>query len=305
MLNQVTIDKLADPIIWLDEDARYVFVNPAATHLLGYTAEELCRLRVWDIDPAFDEARWRRHWVEILERKTFKIETVNRSKSGRDIPIEVTVNLVEYEDHRFNCSIVRDISERRRIEADLRDLHDRIYQLSVTDALTGLANRRHFDLALADEIARHVASRESLSLILIDVDAFKPFNDTYGHVAGDDVLGRVADSLRSVALDAQGTIARYGGEEFVCILPGTGGPAAFAVAERYRHAIEALGIVHNSSPIANHVTASVGVMTTLCEGATQASDLLRRVDVALYSAKRQGRNTTAVATDTTAMREPL
>lgn len=288
MLTQVTVDKLTDMVIWLDESGRYVFVNPAATKLLGYSADELSRMRVWDIDPLFDEARWRRHWTEVVERKSFTLETVNTSKSGRDIIIEVTVNFVEYEGRRFNCSIVRDITERRRLDKELRDLNETIYRLSITDSLTGVANRRHFDAMLAQETERHGRSGAPLSLVLLDIDAFKALNDLYGHVVGDDALRIIATTLERAMRRACVT-ARYGGEEFACILPDTGHAEALACAEAARAAIAALGVPHAGSPIADHVTASFGVATTE-RGGMRSVDLLRAADNALYRAKNLGRN---------------
>lgn len=290
MLTQVTVDKLADMIIWLDEHGRYVFVNPATTRLLGYSAEELAGLHVWDIDPHFDQARWREHWAEVVARKSFRLETVNRSRDGVDIPIEVTVNLVEYGGQRFNCSIVRDITERKRFEAELRALNDRIYRLSVTDALTGLANRRHFDIQLDAECRRQLQWGLPLSLILADVDAFKAFNDAHGHVDGDRALQRVAAALQAAVAVPGATVARYGGEEFGCILPGTSHTQALAVAEQARMAVVALGIAHAHSGVAPHVTASLGVLTVEGTQPHTPDALLRLADGALYRAKREGRD---------------
>lgn len=289
MLTQVTVDKLADMIIWLDEHGRYVFVNPATTRLLGYSAEELAQMHVWDVDPHFDEARWREHWADVVARRSFRLETVNRSRDGVDIPIEVTVNLVEHEGRRFNCSIVRDITERKRFEAELRALNDRIYRLSVTDALTGLANRRHFDNQLDAESRRQRQWARPLSLILADVDAFKAYNDAHGHVEGDLALQRVAALQAAVAVPGA-TVARYGGEEFACILPGTSHAQALAVAEQARLAVVALGIAHAHSDVAAHVTASLGVFTVTVAQPHTPDALLRLADGALYRAKREGRN---------------
>ncbi len=137
MLMRYSLDTIADMIIWLDRDARYVYVNRAATDLLGYSADEFRRKRVWDVDPHFDEARWRAHWRDLEAMGSVKLETVNTSRSGEPIPIEVTANLVRFKGKAFNCSIVRDISAQKRAEADLRALNERIYALSITDALTG------------------------------------------------------------------------------------------------------------------------------------------------------------------------
>lgn len=290
MLMRYSLDTIADMIIWLDRDARYIYVNRAATNLLGYSADEFRRKRVWDVDPHFDEARWRAHWRDLEAMGSVKLETVNTSRSGEPIPIEVTANLVRFKGKAFNCSIVRDISAQKRAEADLRSLNERIYALSITDALTGLANRRHLDAALAEAIRHHAGTGEPLSLILLDVDAFKAFNDRYGHIEGDACLARVASAL-SGALNRNGDLAaRYGGEEFACLLPNTPESEALALAERLLATIADLAIPHAASPVAGMVTASFGVLTAACTAETTPQALIRAVDRCLYRAKREGRN---------------
>ncbi len=289
MLMRYSLDSVADMIIWLDRDARYVYVNRAATVLLGYSTDEFRHLRVWDVDPHFDEARWRAHWRDLEEAGSVKLETVNTSRSGEPIPIEVTANLVAFKGKVFNCSIVRDISAQKRAEADLRALNERVHALSITDALTGLANRRHLDTALAEAIRHHAGTGEPLSLILLDVDAFKAFNDRYGHIEGDACLARVAGALTG-ALRGGDLVARYGGEEFACVLPNTTEAEARALADRLRAAIAALAIPHAASPVAGTVTASFGVLTTACTADATPLDLIRAVDRFLYRAKREGRD---------------
>ncbi|MGF3026400.1 GGDEF domain-containing protein [Methylobacterium aquaticum] len=290
MLMRYSLDNIADMIIWLDHDARYVYVNRAATVLLGYSADEFRHLRVWDVDPHFDEPRWREHWRDLETTGSIKLETVNTSRSGEPIPIEVTANLVTFKGRRFNCAIVRDISAQKQAEADLRALNDRIHVLSITDALTGLANRRHLDTVLAEAIRHHARTGEPLSLILLDVDAFKAFNDRYGHIEGDACLTRVAAALTGALRRDRDLAARYGGEEFACVLPNTTEAEALAVADRLRAAIAALAIPHAASPVAAVVTASIGVLTTACAADATPLDLIRAVDRFLYRAKREGRD---------------
>ncbi|MBX7450265.1 diguanylate cyclase [Mycolicibacterium sp. 3033] len=287
-LTEVTINRVTDMIIWLDRDGRYIFVNAAASKLLGYTAEELSMLRVVDVDPLFDEDIWRRHWQEIVERKSFVIETVNTTKDGTDIPIEVTVNYVNFDGEEYNCSIVRDLTERKRVESRLLQLNEEITRLSVTDDLTGIANRRRFDAALAELIDSHSGTAEPLSVVMVDIDHFKVFNDHYGHAAGDECLRRVASVLDEIAAARGGLAARYGGEEFLCLLPRTDDAAAAEAALQCRTAVARLGIAHPASSTAATVTVSAGVLT--CRYPFDVAGILAGVDAQLYRAKREGRN---------------
>ena len=162
--------------------------------------------------------------------------------------------------------------------------------LGRTDQLTGLANRRAFDDALLREYRRARREKQSLGLVMIDVDWFKPFNDRHGHVAGDDCLRRVAGAISS-ALQRPGDVAaRYGGEEFAALLPDTDARGAAEVAERIRQAVLGLAISHDTSAI-KLVTVSAGVAAAREIGPEQeAVALVHAADQALYRAKRDGRN---------------
>ncbi len=168
---------------------------------------------------------------------------------------------------------------------------DRAERLSVTDALTGLANRRRFDAMLASEIERQRRTGAPLSLVILDVDHFKLYNDTYGHPAGDECLRAVAAVIDSRVGRAVDTAARYGGEEFACILPNTGRVSALALAERIRAGVADLNIPHRASAVAEHVTLSVGVASA---AATDTPDeparFIALADECLYRAKATGRN---------------
>lgn len=167
--------------------------------------------------------------------------------------------------------------------------------LSVTDPLTGLANRRRFDAVLATECARAARSGQPVALLMLDVDHFKNFNDQYGHQAGDGCLRHVAAALRACARRAGDLPARYGGEEFALIAAGTDAAAALALSEKIRRQIEAMGIAHNDAP-AGVVTISIGVAS----GRGSPDELLRDADRALYRAKQAGRNRVAGAEETPA-----
>jgi diguanylate cyclase (GGDEF)-like protein len=166
---------------------------------------------------------------------------------------------------------------------------------AMTDSLTRLANRRHFDDALNREFFRLKRSGAPLSLIMLDVDYFKRFNDSLGHLAGDDCLQQVASALSAVVERAPDLVARYGGEEFAVILPETDPMGALSLAERIRQAVEELAIPHPDSLSAGHVTVSLGVVTVSPAGLGAPEAILALADEAMYGAKQGGRNRVAVA----------
>ncbi len=177
-----------------------------------------------------------------------------------------------------------------KAEEALVESNRKLESLSATDGLTGIANRRRFDEVLAKEYSRHSRSGVELSLILLDIDYFKAFNDCYGHIIGDECLRQIAQVIAECASRAADLAARYGGEEFVCILPETDLIAAVAIAERIRNGIIARAIPHSGSSVADHVTASLGVVTARCSADNSSLAILSQVDELLYRAKSLGRN---------------
>lgn len=163
-------------------------------------------------------------------------------------------------------------------------------KLSSLDGLTGVPNRRRFDEVLKQEWQRAVRHATSLSLIMLDIDFFKLYNDTYGHQGGDECLKQVARALESAARRETDLVARYGGEEFAVVLPETGSKGAFDVAESLRAAVEKENIPHESSKVSEYVTISVGVATWIPEKGSSQEQLLAAADQALYKSKENGRN---------------
>lgn len=181
----------------------------------------------------------------------------------------------------------------------LDDANRELTRLSSVDGLTGIGNRRRFDETLLREWRRTSRAGQALSLLIVDVDCFKPFNDNYGHQVGDECLKAVARTLEQRLRRPTDLVARYGGEEFAAILPETAIDGAIGVAELMREGVESLGITHRFSLAGNVVTISIGVAsTTPARGdETGIQRLIKAADDALYRAKRQGRNQVVSALD--------
>ncbi|HEY8602164.1 MAG TPA: diguanylate cyclase, partial [Thermomicrobiales bacterium] len=181
--------------------------------------------------------------------------------------------------------------ERELIEVtrQLEAANERLQQISLTDGLTGLANRRHFDQVLRREWNRALRNRSPLALILADVDHFKRFNDTYGHQEGDGCLTAVAEALGECANRSSDLAARYGGEEFALILPGTDIEGARAVGERLLTNVTARAIPHRASSVGPIVSISAGVASVIPDEKLSTSALIAAADQALYQAKEAGR----------------
>jgi len=196
-----------------------------------------------------------------------------------------------------------EIDRRKARERQLEALNEKLQRLSSLDGLTEIANRRHFDETLYKAWLKASQYRQPLSLLLLDIDYFKRYNDTYGHLQGDACLKQVAKTLAQSLQHPTDLAARYGGEEFVVLLPATDLAAATKVGERIRSTVADLSLDHSASPILPYVTVSVGVATanpfTLkALGTPQA--LISLADRALYKAKEAGRNSVAVCHATNA-----
>ena len=164
---------------------------------------------------------------------------------------------------------------------------DNLTALSLSDPLTGLPNRRAFDARLTVELSRERRTPNGLALLILDVDFFKPYNDCYGHPAGDIALQAVADVMRQACLRASDLPARIGGEEFTVLLPETDEEGAIEIAERIRQLLRERNIAHKESAAASWVTVSIGIALAKDES---PESLMARADEALYCAKEQGRN---------------
>ena len=220
----------------------------------------------------------------------------------------VAILLLLWAGWRYSVRLQTELAEQLRLRVALAqantELEDKVQQrtqaleevnhqlavLSVTDALTRLANRRRFDAVWLDEWQRALRQATPLAVIMLDVDHFKAYNDHYGHQQGDECLRQVGEVLLTTVRRAGELVARYGGEEFVVVLPGTSVIHAMAVAESIRANIQAAGIAHAHSGVAAVVTVSLGVAVGIPTQGDARDALVHAADAALYRAKDQGRN---------------
>ena len=223
------------------------------------------------------------------------------SSATRDIPIIFVTALKTPEDETraldagaadfitkpVNVAVVR---ARVRTQLTVKRQSDALRELTLTDGLTGVSNRRAFDETLDTESRRCARAQVPMSLILVDIDHFKHFNDTYGHPAGDACLQLTAAALRRSALRPQDLVARYGGEEFAILLPHEDIAGAEAVAKRVLDEIAAMGVAHARSPTGPLITVSMGVASLTPSDRMEPGLLVRYADALLYEAKARGRN---------------
>ena len=225
------------------------------------------------------------------DRRTREIPVIFITGMG-DVATEtkgLKMGAVDYINKPINPDLVK---ARVNTQINLKLMRDRLVMLAETDGLTGLANRFHFDGMLAYEYARHLRSGEELALIMLDIDHFKSFNDTYGHISGDECLREIARAMMKTITRSTDLVARYGGEEFVVLLPETCLRGAVIIAERIRNRISNLALP-NISASAGRVTASLGVVSGSFLKGNSIVDVLTEADIQLYTAKAGGRNRVA------------
>ena len=192
------------------------------------------------------------------------------------LAILIFVLFYKYEKERaINLEVIEDANEKLRL-------------LSMTDGLTGIANKRHFNEYFEKELHRAIREKNPLSIILVDIDHFKKFNDCYGHIVGDDCLIKVANTLKNSFRRPADLVARFGGEEFSIILPNTDEACEYAIT--CKTAIEALKIPHEQSTTSDVVTVSIGMSSITPNTNSTAIELIQNADKALYRAKESGRN---------------
>lgn len=279
-----------DMITRFSPEFRRLYVSPACRDMLGYEPDELVGGHPGSlVHPADRDAMEKLPAGDTTARASFRL----KRKDGRYVWVETSIRRLE--DGSGFVAVTRDVSERKALEAKLEEANRQLRVLAREDALTRLANRRRFDEALGEEYRRAMRVGSPLAIVMLDVDRFKSFNDTYGHPGGDACLQALAGVINRLSRRPADLPARYGGEEFVVLLPDTDADGALALAECIRSAMRDLAILHAGSDF-GFVTVSVGVaaMTPFASPQGPAA-LVEAADAALYEAKRAGRNTVRLA----------
>ena len=206
---------------------------------------------------------------------------------------------IRYHSAAYLSQLQRDEAYRalRKSQQDLMETNLELQRLTNVDGLTGLSNRRYFDEYYETEWLNAVREQKPVSILMIDIDHFKHYNDTYGHLAGDEILKSVALALKATFRRPRDLAVRMGGEEFVVVLPQTTATELAVLATRAVLAVEALNLPHIASPVADHVTISVGGATRTPERAGSPFSLVEAADKAMYEAKRAGRNRAVLTTE--------
>jgi diguanylate cyclase (GGDEF)-like protein/PAS domain S-box-containing protein len=282
-----------DAIIMADLSGHRRYGSSAAQSIEGWKPEELMTEKGLELVHPEDRSRVRAVLSELQSSaEGAVIECRVRKRAGDYIWVEASLRMIRDPETGVPSGIlnfVRDISVRKCAELKLQDAYDAVEALSVTDPLTGLANRRRFDKYLASEWRRAMRSLEPLSLLMIDADNFKKYNDTYGHPRGDNCLKQIAEAASDSVGRAADLVARFGGEEFVIVLPNTDNAGAMHVANLACEAIRGRALPHAGNP-PGIVTLSVGCATMIPMSGHKVSDLIDMADAAVYKAKQNGRN---------------
>jgi diguanylate cyclase (GGDEF)-like protein/PAS domain S-box-containing protein len=293
-LYRLLAENSRDIIVLTDLHHHREYISPAVQWMMGWDPKELLGTTYRDGIVHPDDIPAMTATLEALKSgEPAKSLTYRcRKKDGTYLWMEANISL--YCDRTTGepigyVNVVRNIAERKAAEERLQDAYLALEALASVDPLTGAANRRQLDEALDHEWRRACRTASHVSLLLLDVDHFKLYNDMYGHLRGDNCLRQIADAARRVFRRSGDTVARFGGEEFAIVLPDTDRQAAFELAQRLRQAVEDLGVEHAGSQH-NIVTISIGCATLIPDLGSDANILLESADRALYEAKRAGRN---------------
>ena len=283
---RLIVEEMDQGLMLVGPDGRIQYANPASARCLGYNEAELAGRPLAGLlaGPAANDyvAYFARRDDGVVERCRGTREVLLQQADGSLRPMDLNLSAMGSGEQLY-IAMLHDISHHKQSETVLQ-------RAALADSLTGIANRRQFDACLDKEWQRAMRTARPLSLLVLDVDHFKLFNDLLGHTAGDQCLQAVANTVQAHSLRATDLAARYGGEEFVLLLPDTPHAGAATVAESIRAGIENLRVGHPRSTTSDYVTVSVGAATCVPTQFDDIRSLFMAADRAMYEAKAAGRN---------------
>lgn len=292
-IHQLVVNNSRDVIILADFDGHCSFISTAGANWGGWSYEQLKAGNTLDLVHPEDRPALQAIFRELRSaRDGALIECRVRKRDGSYIWVESSLHSVRDPVTGVptgTLNNVRDITKRKIAEQQLADAYHAVEALAITDPLTGLANRRHFDHCLITEWRRGIRDHMPLSLLLIDADFFKTYNDTYGHLRGDGCLKQIAEAAQYVVARPGDLVARFGGEEFAVILPNTSNGGAMQMAQEVCAVMRNRRLLHSSNPL-GIVTVSIECATLVPQMGQHALTLIDYADQALYRAKNAGRN---------------
>ena len=292
--SRVIFDTAPVGMVMFDEHSRLVNCNETALAIYGID-KQYYRDHFFDLSPEYqpDGTKSADKFLDILKATldgdSKVMEWMYQTPDGEPIPCEITMTRVRYKGKYIGLGYVYDQRRIKNMEKSIRMLETEARKIFF-DALTGIYNRRYFDENIKRVIKNLSRSDSKLSLMMIDIDFFKNYNDTYGHKEGDNCLTAVAETLSKTVTRADDFVIRYGGEEFVAVLPNTDGKGACIVAEKMLKNVQACNIPHGKNEAAICVTVSIGVTSGDVSHTQDADDYVKRADEMMYKSKNDGRN---------------
>lgn len=301
------LETMGDGLITMQPNGNIESMNSAAERLLDYKRRELVgkkfNLLIADKEIAQSDDFSLQEYIDeqTAGNSDSHWEVWMRNRDGGEVPARISIRSMIIDDKSIFICVLSNIADIKEMEEALLQLNkqlshtnEQLEQSVITDSLTGLYNRRHFDATFSKELARATRQSTPLSLLIVDIDFFKQYNDRYGHLLGDDCLSRVGNCMNQLFKRSGDLPSRYGGEEFVIVLPGCDGLDLQERAETLRTAIEGLRMPHAGSGVSDVVTVSIGSVTYRPMNnevvAPKARELFKEADKALYRAKENGRN---------------
>ncbi len=287
----------SDMITMHNEKTEYIYISPAVKEIIHFEYPELLGKKVQNFIHCDDIEHTNEMFKKALTEGDAECTYRYRAKFGEYVWIESTLKGVPFQEDgkKRVINVSRNITDRKLTEQKLQEANELLNRLSYMDGLTGIGNRRYFNESIQKEWSNACTSISPITLLMFDIDYFKKYNDTYGHLSGDSCLQSIAQAINDLITENPGyTFCRYGGEEFSLILPNTKTDVGIKVAHLIDETIQSLKIPHKSSEIADIVTLSIGIATMVPTTTLSLEMLIKAADSALYLSKEKGRHSISI-----------